>query len=307
MEAGLTVVVPVWNREGRIAQTLDSIARGSCLPRQLIVVDNGSTDATAATCRAWQTAHASLPMRITVLAEARRGASFARNSGLSAVQTEWVYFFDSDDDFDSAFTADVMEICSSSAHGVDVVFLPVVQEIGGRFRPRAYCKPLTPSTQILSAMLATQNVVYRTEWLLTLGGWNTSLTTWDDWELGVRVAMSRPRVAWLTRRAYHRVYVHASSLTGTGYGSRRQQILAALRAVGASVGGDGAAMVALYLRSQIVAGTLLCEGDDASGVMAFAAELSVAVGRRHRLAGWLLRRYVSHGWRGAWRLALLML
>ena len=305
MEQGLTVVVPVWNRAERVVRTLDSIVGGRRLPQRLIVVDNGSTDASLRVCQDWAASHDGAGLQVKVIVAARPGAAIARNAGLAEVRTEWVYFFDSDDDFDSAFVEDVMSELALSVHGdCDMAFVPTCQQEGERLTQRAYVMRLTAASQILSAMLATQNAVYRTSWLRSINGWNEGLTTWDDWELGIRVALARPRIAWLTRRAYHRIYVHDESLTGPSYASRKDAIVKALRHVKEDVQCDRVGQKALLLRAEIVAGVLVHEGDSADNVLAVVRELRADAGLWHRALGWMLRKYVSWGGCGAWRMAL---
>ena len=85
MGAGdITVVVPVYNRAAALRRVLDDL-----LPRfEVVVVDDGSTDGSAAAAR---------EAGATVVARATRGGpAAARNSGLAVVETPLVAFVDSD-------------------------------------------------------------------------------------------------------------------------------------------------------------------------------------------------------------------
>lgn len=85
----LTVIVPVRDRIGQLRRCLDAIhAGGESL--QVIVVDDGSTDAQAV--RAATAAHSARLIRH----EVPQGPSAARNSGLAEVGTPFVAFVDSD-------------------------------------------------------------------------------------------------------------------------------------------------------------------------------------------------------------------
>jgi glycosyltransferase involved in cell wall biosynthesis len=85
----LTVVVPVLNGERTIEKCLASILRADYPAgrRQVLVVDNGSTDRTADMVRAF-------PVRC--VPEHRRGLASARNRGIAAATTELVAFTDAD-------------------------------------------------------------------------------------------------------------------------------------------------------------------------------------------------------------------
>jgi len=92
----VSVVVPAFQADSWIRETLDSIA-GSELESdtlEVIVVDDGSTDATAQTAR---DAIATLGLKGTVIQQRNRGVSAARNTGWHAAQGEWIQFLDADD------------------------------------------------------------------------------------------------------------------------------------------------------------------------------------------------------------------
>ena len=55
----VTVVVPVFNRQSLVIDALNAIAAQTCLPRQAVVVDDGSTDATVEAVRRWMAEHGS--------------------------------------------------------------------------------------------------------------------------------------------------------------------------------------------------------------------------------------------------------
>ena len=99
MSNQLTVIIPIYNRAHVLARTLDSIAASTVLPAELILVDNNSQDDSLRCCRNWAARHATDTFRVTVLEAQRPGASVARNVGLAAYTTPYVYFFDSDDLF----------------------------------------------------------------------------------------------------------------------------------------------------------------------------------------------------------------
>lgn len=89
MTADLTVVVPAYNGAATIIRTLDSLA-AQARPVEVVVVDDGSTDATARLAREH-------PCRPTVLEQPNLGVGAARNRGLATVRSEWVAFLDQDD------------------------------------------------------------------------------------------------------------------------------------------------------------------------------------------------------------------
>ena len=85
----VSVIIPVYNGERYLDQTLDSVLRQDYQPIEIIVVDDGSTDRTAEIVRSYQT--------ILYIYQNNQGPSAARNTGITAAQGEFVAFLDADD------------------------------------------------------------------------------------------------------------------------------------------------------------------------------------------------------------------
>ena len=90
-----SVVIPAYNRAAYIAQCLAPFTQPDTAGLDVIVVDDGSTDDTAAAVSA--VAAASQGARITLIQQPNQGASVARNTGVAAATTPFVAFLDSDD------------------------------------------------------------------------------------------------------------------------------------------------------------------------------------------------------------------
>ena len=84
----VTVVVPAYNRQAYIAEALESVFRQRYRPLDVVVVDDGSTDATAAVA-------CSFPVRC--LSTDHSGVAAARNRGLDAAGGDLIAFLDADD------------------------------------------------------------------------------------------------------------------------------------------------------------------------------------------------------------------
>ncbi|WP_336036853.1 glycosyltransferase family 2 protein [Halobacterium yunchengense] len=88
----VSVVVPTYNRAGRIHRSIESVLAQTHEDLELIVVDDGSTDYTEEVVRSYD------DDRLTYVAhEDNRGASAARNTGIERASGEYVAFLDSDD------------------------------------------------------------------------------------------------------------------------------------------------------------------------------------------------------------------
>lgn len=90
----ISVVIPTYNRADLLRSCLDSLA-GQTLPAErfeVVVVDDGSTDATQAVCQ-----QASARMSLQYFHIENSGISAAKNLGLFAASAPIVFFFDDDD------------------------------------------------------------------------------------------------------------------------------------------------------------------------------------------------------------------
>jgi len=86
----VSIIIPTRNREVRISAAIDSVLNQTQQNFELIVVDDGSTDATQEVLRAYGS-------RITCLRIDPAGPSAARNRGIAAAQADLIAFLDSDD------------------------------------------------------------------------------------------------------------------------------------------------------------------------------------------------------------------
>src|ERR1051325_1221597 len=92
MTADLAVVIPTYNRASSLKRAIDSVQAQTCTPPEIIVVDDGSEDDTAAVirqyqnCRYTRVAHSGLP-------------AVGRNLGAQLTKADYIAFLDSDDEW----------------------------------------------------------------------------------------------------------------------------------------------------------------------------------------------------------------
>lgn len=89
----VSVIIPAWNAGATLPETLASAAAQTVTDLEILVVDDGSTDGTAAIA---QGAAARDP-RIRLIAQANAGVAAARNAGLFAAKAPWCAWLDADD------------------------------------------------------------------------------------------------------------------------------------------------------------------------------------------------------------------
>ena len=89
----VSIIVPVYNVEPYLRRCIDSILAQSFADFELILVDDGSTDACGAICDEY----VEKDERILVIHQENGGLSAARNTGIKASAGEYLLFCDSDD------------------------------------------------------------------------------------------------------------------------------------------------------------------------------------------------------------------
>lgn len=88
--ARISCIIPVFNGERFLAEAVDSVRRQSVPVYEIIVVDDGSVDRTAAVV-------AELGPNVTYVYQENQGASAARRQGAAMAQGEYIAFLDADD------------------------------------------------------------------------------------------------------------------------------------------------------------------------------------------------------------------
>ncbi len=97
----ISVIVPVSNVAAYLPRCVDSLLAQVYQTLQIILVDDGSTDGSAAICDAY----AEQDTRIEVIHQPYGGVSDARNAGVDAARGDYILFLDSDDEADPQYAS----------------------------------------------------------------------------------------------------------------------------------------------------------------------------------------------------------
>ena len=88
----ISVVIPLYNKETSIAQSLNSVLSQSYNDFEVVLVDDGSTDGSVAIVDSID------DPRIHLIRQENGGPSKARNTGVKNAKGEWILFLDADDE-----------------------------------------------------------------------------------------------------------------------------------------------------------------------------------------------------------------
>ena len=108
----LTVVVPVYNGERYLGETIEYILHSEYQNLELLLIDDGSTDKSSVICRQFQ----ALDERVRVVQTENGGIVAARNKGLARAKGDYICFCDQDDivePFMYAYLLEKMVVCDA--------------------------------------------------------------------------------------------------------------------------------------------------------------------------------------------------
>ena len=221
----ITVIIPVYNRAAIVGATLDSVLAQTHRPLQVVLVDNDSTDGSLQVLEQFKQAHQNDDFNIVVTSESHHTAGAARNRGLEQATGEWVLFFDSDDLMEKDLVASyvkVIERARDEGRSLDLISAKstLVFPDGSKRQAPFHRRDLF-ANHILHGQLATQRYAVRREFFAATDLWNIDLPRWNDWEVGLRLLLANPHVAYMGGRS-HIIINHngADSITGTEFHSR---------------------------------------------------------------------------------------
>ncbi len=96
MRSTVAVIIPCYNAEKTICRALGSILAQTYKPTEVLVINDGSTDSTAASVNQWIRENQP-PYVIKLISQDNKGPSAARNRGIVTANCEYIAFLDSDD------------------------------------------------------------------------------------------------------------------------------------------------------------------------------------------------------------------
>src|SRR3954471_10824120 len=91
-DISISVIIPAYNVEAHIERAIRSVLRQTLQPREILVVDDGSTDRTGEIVMQF-----GAPVRL--LRQLRQGAAGARNTGIRESRGDLIAFLDADDEW----------------------------------------------------------------------------------------------------------------------------------------------------------------------------------------------------------------
>ena len=221
MDFSVSVIIPTHDRAAVLGRAIESVLAQTLPPREIIVVDDGSTDGTEALLRS------AFP-QVRCLRQENRGVSAARNAGIAAATGEWLAFLDSDDEWlpgKLAAQREALErnpdcrLCHAEEiwirNGRRVNAMRKHEKSGGNIYRR--CLPL--------CVISPSAVIIHRDLFRDYGGFDETLPACEDYDLWLRICAREP-VAFVEQPQIVKYGGHADQLSRRHWGMDRFRVRA---------------------------------------------------------------------------------
>ncbi len=204
-----SIIMPVYNGARFIAAAIESVYRQSMDDWELIVVDDGSTDESAAIA-------GSYGARVRLLRQENRGLSAARNAALAEARAEYVALLDADDCWEAGFLEHLSAALDGAGDEVAGVFSGWLF-IDGSGEEIPGSRVSRPGRFALEDFLAwnlfpPSSAVLRRSAIAAGGGFDEHMRAMEDWDLWLR--MTATGGVWLgTEPLLCRYRVHGGTIS----------------------------------------------------------------------------------------------
>jgi hypothetical protein len=232
MKPLVSILIPAFNAEDWLADTLESAIRQTWARKEIILVDDGSTDRTLDIARQFER------RGVSIVSQRNQGAAAARNTALAASRGDYLQWLDADDLLaPDKVERQVEAIAAAAAHDPNVAARLLWSSAWGRFMyrpdravftPTALWNDLSPADWLRLKMgdnLYMQTATWLVSRQLTeaAGPWNTQLLGDDDGEYFCRVLLHSESVRFVPdAKVFYRV-AGAAGLSHIGRSNRKME------------------------------------------------------------------------------------
>ena len=204
----VSILIPAFNAQEWIADTLRSAIGQTWPAKEIIVVDDGSGDQTVAVAKQFESSG------VRVLTQKNQGAAAARNTALALSQGDYIQWLDADDLLAPdkiACQMQARDLCPSNRTLLSGAFAKFMYRwYRAQFVPTDLWTDLSPAEWLRRKM--GQNLYMQTAtWLVSreltdaAGPWNTSMLSDDDGEYFCRVLLQSDGVRFIPQaKVYYR-------------------------------------------------------------------------------------------------------
>lgn len=181
----VSVIMPAYNQAHYIAEAIQSVLEQTYPDWELIVIDDGSTDETAATVARFP------DPRIQLLQQTNQGVSAARNVGIGVSTGDYIAFLDADDRYRPARLAvHVTYLDHNPQVGLTYGSRIEIDQHGNHVHLAQLPRQATLATVLLAFPFAPTDLTVRRHWLTHVGNFRQGFVVNEDRDLYVRLLLA---------------------------------------------------------------------------------------------------------------------
>jgi glycosyltransferase involved in cell wall biosynthesis len=205
----ISVIIPVYNGEKTIRETIDSVLNQTFQDFELIVINDGSQDTTVEIVEGIQ------DPRLKLFSYPNAGQAMSRNRGFSHAVGEYISFLDADDLWTpDKLDAQLKALQENPQAAVAYSWTNYIDESGQYLRQGSYVKvsgDVFKNLLVVNFLENGSNPLIRAKALAEVGGFDGSLTAAEDWDMWLRLAARYHFVAVPSPQILYRVSATSSS------------------------------------------------------------------------------------------------
>lgn len=193
------VVIPAYQAADTIGEAVASALAQTNPASEVIVCDDGSTDALEPALAPYQG-------RIELLRLPHRGAAHAKNVGLAAASAEFVTVLDADDIFTAGRLAALAELASARPD-LDILASDALIDVDGctvsTWSEQEPFELLDQRAAILERCFLLQHSAVRRAALLAIGGFDAATEPAEDWDAWIRLILAGSKAGFVAEPLAH--------------------------------------------------------------------------------------------------------
>ncbi|WGD35138.1 glycosyltransferase family 2 protein [Olleya sp. YS] len=192
MSCFFSVVIPLYNKEKYILNTLTSVLNQTFQDFEIIIIDDGSTDDSV------EIIETIVDHRITLIKQPNQGASIARNNAIKASKSQYIATLDADDIWENNHLQALKACIESIENAVLYCTNYKIKRLGGLITPAAFnfdyqdhCLIIQDffKANTINFIPTSSSVAFKKEDFLKLNGYNTNLRTGQDIDLWIKFGL----------------------------------------------------------------------------------------------------------------------
>lgn len=192
----VSIIIPCFNHEKFIADTIESVSQSSYRPVEIVVVNDGSSDDSELVVTSLQNKYPNLKY----ISQRNAGPAAARNCGIRESEGKYILPLDADDLISPDYIPKAVEVLENNSFAKLVYCnAEFFEERTGEWK----LKPFSLDSLAMDNMIFCSAIYRRDDWLAA-GGYDERMTWgWEDWEFWISLLKNGGEVEKLSITGFY--------------------------------------------------------------------------------------------------------